>query len=268
MVNWIQYLQDLGLQYAPKVAGAIITLVLGLWIASLVASFAERQMKKRKVDASLRKFLRSLLSIGLKVLVVITAISVQGIEMTSFIAIIATAGLAVGFALQGSLANFAGGVLIILFKPFKVDDYIEAQGYGGTVSEIQIFNTILKTPDNKTVIIPNGGLANGSVVNYSTEPTRRVDMTFGISYGSDLKKAKKILTDMVAKDERVLKEPEPKVLVSGLADNSVNLAVRAWSKKEDYWDIFFEAQQKVKEEFDKAGIEIPFPQVQIHNTSR
>lgn len=264
-MDWIQYGQDMALQYAPKLAGAIVTLILGLWIASLIASFAERQMKKRRVDASLRKFLRSLLGITLKVLVVITAISVLGVEMTSFIAIIAAAGLAVGFALQGSLANFAGGVLIILFKPFKVDDYIEAQGYGGTVSEIQIFNTILKTPDNKTVIIPNGGLANGSVVNYSTESTRRVDMTFGISYGSDMKKAKKILTEMVEKDSRVLEDPAPQVLVSSLGDNAVNLTVRAWSKREDYWDIFFEMQQNVKEKFDKAGIEIPFPQVQIHS---
>ena len=259
------YVQDIAMQWAPKLAGAIITLILGFWAISIISSVVEKQMRKRKVDLSLRRFLKSLLGITLKVLLLITVISMLGVQMTSFVALIAAAGLAVGFAMQGSLANFAGGVLILLFKPFKVDDYIEAQGYGGTVHEIQIISTILKTPDNKTVIIPNGQLANGSVVNYSTEPTRRVDMTFGISYESDLKKAKDILSKLVKKDKRILKEPETQIIVSSLGDSSVNLTVRAWSGRDDYWDIFFEMQQKVKEEFDKAKIEIPYPQVKVHN---
>ena len=167
-------------------------------------------------------------------------------------------------ALQGSLSNFAGGVLILLFKPFEVENYIEAQGHGGTVKSIQIFSTTLLTPDNKTIIIPNGELSNGSIINYSKQPTRRVDFIFGIGYGDDIQKAKKILSDIVDKDKRILDSPEPAIKVAELADSSVNLAVRVWCKTSDYWDVFFDMQENVKQTFDKKGISIPFPQMEMH----
>jgi small conductance mechanosensitive channel len=187
-----------------------------------------------------------------------------GIATTSFVAILGAAGLAIGLALQGSLANFAGGVLILLFKPFKVGDYIEAQGYSGTVNEIQIFNTILKSLDNKTIIIPNGNLSNDCITNYSTEPLRRVDFVFGIGYEDDIKKAKEVLLTIIKSDSRVLKEPEPFVSIGELGDSSVNFTVRVWCNKEAYWDVYFDMFEKVKLEFDKQGISIPFPQRDVH----
>jgi small conductance mechanosensitive channel len=217
-----------------------------------------KALDRSKVDESLKKFLSNLFGVVLKILLLISVASMVGIETTSFVAIMGAAGLSVGLALQGSLANFAGGVLILLFKPFKVGEVIDAQGYIGSVSEIQIFNTILKTPDNKTIIIPNGGLSSGSITNFSTEATRRVDMTFGIGYGDDIKKAKDLLNLMIKNDSRVLTEPAPMIVVSELADSSV------WVNSADYWGLFFDMQEKVKLEFDKHGISIPFPQQDIH----
>ena len=187
-----------------------------------------------------------------------------GIETTSFVAIIGAAGLAVGLALQGSLANFAGGVLILLFKPFKVGDVVETQGYLGKVHEIRIFNTVMKTFDNKTIIIPNGAVSGSSIVNFSTEPQRRVDMTFGIGYGDDIKKAKQILQNLVDADSRILKEPAPQIALSELGDSSVNFVVRVWCEAAEYWNIYFEMQEKVKMTFDQEGISIPFPQRDVH----
>ena len=184
--------------------------------------------------------------------------------MTSFIAVLGAAGLAVGLALQGSLQNFAGGVLILFFKPYKIGDFVDAAGYMGTVKEIQIFNTILKTPDNKTIIIPNGILSNASLTNFSTEPTRRVDMTFGIGYSDDILKAKSVLESLLKSDNRILNDPAYMIVVSELADSSVNLVVRAWCNSADYWGIYFSMQEKVKLEFDKQGISIPFPQRDVH----
>lgn len=201
-------------------------------------------------------------------MLVISVVTILGISTTSFVAIIGAAGLAVGLALQGGLANFAGGVLILIFKPFKVGDVLEAQGYTGKVHEIQVFNTILKTPDNKTIIIPNGGLSNGSMVNYSTEPTRRVDMTFGIGYSDDIAKAKSVLQKLIDSDSRILKDPAPMIVVSELADSSVNFAVRTWCNAADYWGIFFDMQEKVKLEFDKENISIPYPQTDVHVISQ
>lgn len=223
-----------------------------------------RSMTKKDVEPSLRQFLKSLLSMLLKVLLFIAVISMLGIEMTSFVAILAAAGFAVGMALSGTLQNFAGGVMIILFKPFKVGDFIEAQGYTGTVKEIQIFNTILKTPDNKTIIIPNGGLSTGSLTNFSTEPQRRVDFTFGIGYEDDIDKARNIIMGLIAKDERILKDPAPFVAVSELADSSVNFVVRVWANAADYWGIYFDMTENVKKAFDKEGISIPYPQTDVH----
>lgn len=248
----------------PNLLLAIVVLIIGLWIIKLITKASAKAMDRATIDDSLKRFLSSLIGIGLKILLLISIASMLGIATTSFVAVLGAAGLAVGLALQGSLANFAGGVLIILFKPYKVGDFIDAQGHMGSVDSIQIFNTILKTPDNKTIIIPNGSISNGSITNFSTEERRRVDMTFGIGYGDDIKKAKQILTDLTKQDERILSDPEPMIVVSELADSSVNFTVRAWGKTSDYWGIYFDMQEKVKLEFDKQGVSIPFPQTDVH----
>ncbi len=250
--------------YGPKIVYAIITLIIGLWIVKAITNGVSKVMEKKDVDASLRPFLKSLISTILKIMVVITVMTMLGIEMTSFIAILGAAGFAIGMALSGTLQNFAGGVMILIFKPFKVGDFVEAQGYAGVIKEIQIFNTIMTTGDNKTIIIPNGGLSNGSMTNYSTQATRRVDMTFGIGYGDDIKKAKEVLTSIMAADDRILKDPSAFVAVSELADSSVNFVVRAWVNSADYWGVFFDMQETVKITFDKEGLSIPFPQRDIH----
>lgn len=255
---------ELIMMYAPKLLLAILTLLIGLWIIKLIVKGLEKAMARGKVDISLQKFLTSLLSILLKILLLISVASMVGIATTSFVAILGAAGLAVGLALQGSLANFAGGVLILLFKPFKVGDVIDAQGYVGKVHTIQVFNTILKTPDNKTIIIPNGPLSNGSITNFSTEEKRRVDMTFGIGYEDDIHKAKEILQRLANNDPRVLDDPEPQVVLSELGDSSVNFAMRVWCNAADYWGIYFEMHEKVKLAFDENGISIPYPQTDVH----
>jgi small conductance mechanosensitive channel len=239
-------------------------LILGFWIIKIVLKGMEKAMVKANTDESLRKFFHSLVGVLLKIILLISVASMVGIATTSFVAILGAAGLAVGLALQGSLANFAGGVLILFFKPFKVGDVVDAQGYLGKVHSIQIFNTILKTFDNKTVIIPNGAISGGSLTNFSTESTRRVDMTFGIGYGDDILKAKKVLHKLVEEDNRILKDPAPTIVVSELGDSSVNFIVRVWSAAADYWNIFFEMQEKVKLTFDREGISIPFPQRDVH----
>lgn len=250
--------------YGPKLILAIVTLIIGLWVIKLFMKSIGKTMEPMEIDVSLQKFLVSLFGVLLKILLVISVVSMIGVQTTSFIAILGATALAVGLALQGSLANFAGGVLILLFKPFKVGDVIDAQGYLGTVNDIKILNTVLITPDNKMVVIPNGTLSNNSITNFSTEPTRRVDMTFGIGYSDDLKKAKEILNNVVNSDSRVLKDPKPMVVVSELADSSVNFAVRVWCNNADYWGVFFDTQEKVKLEFDNQGISIPFPQRDVH----
>lgn len=265
----LDQLSPLIVTYGTKLIGAILVLLIGTWIIKVLVRTFSKVMDKRDIDASLKPFLKSIVSVLLRVLLVISVLGMLGIEMTSFIAIIGAAGLAIGMALSGTLQNFAGGVMILLFKPFKVGDYIEAQGFAGTVNQIQIFNTILKTPDNKTIIIPNGGLSTSAMTNYSTEATRRVDWTIGIGYGDDAAKAESVIRRLLAEDERILKEPDVFVAVSALADSSVNFAVRAWVKAEDYWGVFFDMNRKVYEVFDKEGLNIPFPQmdVHIHNTT-
>lgn len=256
----IRYLMD----YGPKFLLAILTLIVGLWLIKIFSKSIATAMDKANLELSLKKFLLSLISILLKVLLVISVVTMLGVEMTSFIALLGAAGLAFGLALQGSLANFAGGVLILLFKPFKVGDFIDAQGFMGTVHAIQVFNTILKTPDNKTIFIPNGNLSNGSLINFSTEETRRVDFVFGIGYGDDLIKAKNILNDLIKKETRILENPDPVVVVSELGDSSVNLTMRAWVKASDYWSVYFDMQEHVKLTFDAQNISIPFPQRDVH----
>ncbi|MDE5420244.1 mechanosensitive ion channel [Labilibaculum sp. DW002] len=257
-------LVNMAMEYAPKLLLAIVTLLVGLWIIKIICKGIGRLMESRNVDATLRPFFMSMLTILLKVMLFITVVGMVGVEMTSFIAILAAAGLAVGMALSGTLQNFAGGVMILIFKPFKVGDVLEAQGYLGVVQEIQLFNTILLSLDNKTIIIPNGGLSTGSMVNYSTQPTRRVDMTFGIGYTDDIDKAKGILDGLLANHESVLKDPAHFIAVSELADSSVNFTVRAWVNAADYWTVFFFMQETVKKEFDKNNIGIPFPQRDVH----
>ncbi len=251
-------------QWGLNLLLALVTLVIGLWIIKMIMSGIKKAMEKRDVDATLRPFLISILGIVLKIMLLISVISMVGIEMTSFVAILAAAGLAVGMALSGTLQNFAGGVMIMIFKPFKVGDFISAQGFTGGVKEIQIFNTILKTPDNKTIIIPNGGLSTGAMTNFSTEPQRRVDFTFGIGYSDDIDKAKSVINGLIAADERILKDPAPFIAVSELADSSVNFAVRVWAEATNYWGIFFDMTESVKKAFDKEGISIPFPQTDVH----
>jgi len=255
---------ELIMSYGPKLILAIIVLLIGLWIIKVVVRALRKAMEKGGMDISLQGFLGSLVSILLKALLFISVASMVGIATTSFVAILGALGLAIGLALQGSLANFAGGVLILLFKPFKVGDFINAQDHAGTVDAIKIFFTTLKTPDNKTIVIPNGALSNSAIVNFSTEAQRRVDMTFGIGYSDDVRKAKSVLKRLVDSDPRILKEPEPAILVSELADSAVNFSVRVWCKAEDYWGVYFDMHEKVKLEFDKENISIPFPQQDIH----
>ena len=256
---------ELAMTYLPKLALAIVTLIIGLWIVKAIVGAIGRTMENRGVDPSLQPFLRNLISTLLKIMLVISVAGMIGIQMTSFIAILGAAGLAVGMALSGTLQNFAGGVMILIFKPFKVGDFVEAQGFAGVIKEIQIFNTIMKTGDNKTVIIPNAPLSSGAMVNYSTEPQRRVDMTFGIGYGDDIDQAKSVIKRLIDADSRILKDPASMVAVKELADSSVNFVVRVWVKAADYWGVFFDMQETVKKEFDKENISIPYPQMDVHS---
>ncbi|HKI89091.1 MAG TPA: mechanosensitive ion channel domain-containing protein [Draconibacterium sp.] len=259
-----QTIYDVIVTYGPKLIGAIITLLIGWWIIKIIQKTLRKAFEKRKMEPSLRGFLNSMIGILLKILLLVSVIGMMGVQMTSFIAILGAAGLAVGMALSGTLQNFAGGVMILLFKPFKVGDFIQAQGHMGSVNEIQIFNTILKTPDNKTIIIPNGGLSNSSMVNFSSEPQRRVDFTFGIAYGDDVDKAKEVITRLINEDSRILQDPAPFIAVSELADSSVNLIVRVWAEAANYWGVFFDLTEKVYKTFDKEGLNIPFPQMDVH----
>ncbi len=255
---------ELSLIYGSKLVAAIAVWIIGGWIIKAVMSTFRHMLEKGNTDPTLKPLLLSLGGILLKVALVISVLGMMGIEMTSFVAILAAAGLAVGLALSGTLQNFAGGAMILIFKPFKVGDVVEAQGHIGSVSEIQIFNTILKTPDNKTIIIPNGGLSTGSMVNFSTEAQRRVDWTIGIGYGDDLDKAKQIIKKLCDEDSRILKDPEVFIAVSELADSSVNFAVRAWVNAADYWGVYFEMNEKVYKTFDGEGLNIPYPQMDVH----
>ncbi len=258
-------LYELILSYGPKLIGALVTLIIGMWAISIIRGILRRGFEKSNMEPSLRGFLNSLIGILLKIMLWISVIGMMGVAMTSFIAILGAAGLAVGMALSGTLQNFAGGVMILIFKPFKTGDFIEAQGHAGIVNEIQIFNTILKSPDNKTIIIPNAGLSTGSMVNFSSEAKRRVDLVFGIGYGDDVDKAKKVLRELIKADERIINDPaEPFIAVSKLADSSVNLVVRVWAEAANYWGIYFDLTEKVYKTFDKEGLNIPFPQMDVH----
>ena len=260
----LEKITDIAVEYGPKLIGAILVLIIGSWIIKIIMKSFSKILDKRNIDDSLKPFLRSIFGILLRIMLIISVLGMVGIQMTSFIAILGAAGLAVGMALSGTLQNFAGGVMILLFKPFRVGDFIDAQGYTGTVKEIQIFNTILTSLDNKTIIIPNGGLSNSSLTNYSVEPLRRVDWTFGIGYGDSIKTARTVISKLAADDTRILKDPELFIGLAELGDSSVNFAVRAWVKAEDYWDVFFDMNEKVYNTFDKEGLNIPYPQMDVH----
>ncbi|HAW21195.1 MAG TPA: mechanosensitive ion channel protein MscS [Flavobacteriales bacterium] len=251
-------------EYGIKLIGAVAALLIGLWIIKILVGFLKRMMIKRNLDASLIPFLSSIIGIILKAALFISVAGMIGIEMTSFVAILGAAGLAVGLVLQGTLQNFAGGVMLLLFKPFKVGDVLSAQGFTGSVKEIQIFNTIMATPDNRIIIIPNGGLANSAMTNFSTMDTRRVDFSFGIGYDDDFEKAKSLIRSLIDADSRILKDPEPFVRVGELADSSVNITTRVWVNAADYWAVHFDLIENVKKTFDKEKVSFPYPQMDVH----
>ncbi|EKF73581.1 small-conductance mechanosensitive channel [Alcanivorax hongdengensis A-11-3] len=249
--------------YAWNIVAALVIFIVGKWIVGRLANWSSRMLDKR-VDATVAKFLGNIIHIILFAFVVIAALDQLGVETTSLVAILGAAGLAVGLALKDSLGNFAAGVMLILFKPFRVGQYVEAGGTAGTVKEIRIFATIFGTPDNKVVTVPNGSIMSGNIVNYSEMPTRRVDMVFGVGYDADLSLVKKTLQDILANDERVLKDPAPTIVVGELADSSVNFLCRPWVNSADYWGVFWDTTETVKRRFDEAGISIPFPQMDVH----
>ena len=255
---------DLGISVGSKILLAIVVFLVGRWIVRRLNKLLAKILEKRHVEASLSTFVKSLVNITLTLLLIIVVIGVLGIETSSFIALFASAGVAIGMALSGTLQNFAGGVMILLFKPFKVGDTIEAQGQTGTVREIQIFNTILATPDNKIIIIPNGGLSTGLMKNYSKEATRRVDWEFGIAYGDDYTKAKAVIARLLDADGRVLNDPAYFIALTSLGESSVNIVVRAWVNAGDYWGVYFDMNEKVYKTFAEENLNIPFPQLDVH----
>lgn len=264
VTKYWDYFTKVLMEYSPRLISAIIILVIGLAAIRLIKKLIMTIMTKREMEPTLSKFLADILIWTLKILLFVTVISRLGVENSSFVAIIGAAGLAIGLSLQGSLSNFAGGVLIIMFKPFKVGDFIEAQDVSGTVKQIQIFVTQLATVDNQIIFVPNGALSNGTIINYSYATTRRANLTIGISYGSNIKRAKEIAVEVMANHPAVLKDPAPMVLVSDLADSSINLAVRPWSKLEDFFEMRSDILEQIKLKFDENGIEIPFPQRDVH----
>lgn len=267
MASLLEYkdlIVELGLTYVPKVLLSLFTLVTGLWLISQARNMLGRLMAARGVDATLAPFIGSLLGWFLKVVLFISAASMVGIQTTSLVAVLGAAGLAVGLALQGSLSNFAGGVLLLLFRPYKVGDLVEAQGTLGVVQELQIFTTTLLTPGNLTVVVPNGPMSNGTITNYTVAGKMRVDLSIGISYGSNIEQAREVLLAEIAAIPGVLSEPAPLVAVQGLDDSAVNLAVRPYCKPDNYWDVYFTSLERCKLALDKAGITIPFPQRDVH----
>ncbi len=264
MDNIVERIVEFAALYGLRVIGAIVIFVIGRWVAKLVRQVVERMLTKGNVDTTLVKFAGNLTYGLLIVVVVLAALNQVGVQTTSFIAIIGAAGLAIAFALQGSLANFAAGIMLIVFRPFAVGNFVQAGGEMGIVEEITLFTTQMRSPDNKVIIVPNSNITGGNIVNFSAKETRRVDLTIGVSYSDDLQKVKAVLADILAKDERILKDPEPTIGVVALADSSIDFAVRPWVNATDYWGVYFDTLQTVKERFDAEGIQIPFPQRDIH----
>lgn len=262
--NYVNLLLEKIVAYLPNIIGAILAVIIGLWLIKFITKKVRHIMEKREVDPAIRGFTVNILNVGLKILLFIIVITKLGVETTSFAAILAAAGLAVGLALQGSLSNFAGGVLIILLKPFRIGDWIEAQGVSGSVEEISLFYTHIITFNNQRAVIPNGELSNNKVINYSSEDRRKDAITVGISYDSDIKTARNVLMNIMEKDERIDKDPAPQVFVAELADSSVNLSVRFWAKRDVFWGAHFDFMENSKIELEAAGVSLPFPQRDVN----
>jgi len=263
-MDYIKIANDIIADYGPKVIGAILTLIIGFWVISRVVNIARKIMDKRDVDASLKPFFMSLLSIALKVMLLLSVAGMFGIQTTSFIAIFSAMAFAIGMALQGNLGHFASGVMLLLFKPFKVGDLVDVQGNIGVVEAITLFNTTLLTPENKKIFLPNGFVTGGPITNISGQGEIAVFLTFGIGYDDDIDNARSIIQQVVNNCPHVLKEKEVGIFVSELADSSVNFAVRPWCKSEHYWDVYFYMHENIKKEFDLASIGIPYPQMDVH----
>ncbi|MGB3750409.1 MAG: mechanosensitive ion channel domain-containing protein [Arcobacteraceae bacterium] len=250
--------------YALNFAMAIVIFIVGRFVAKILTNLFKKILDRSEIDETLKIFLGNVIYGLLLIVVVLAALNKLGVETTSFVAILAALGLAVGLAFQSTLSNISAGVMIIIFRPISIGDFVEAGGVAGTIEEINLFNTVLKTPDNKVIIVANSNIIGGNIINYSKKDTRRVDFVFGIGYDDDLKLAKETLTDIVTQDSRVLQDPAPFVAVKELADSSVNFVVRVWVKSPDYWGVNFDTIEKVKLTFDKKGISIPYPQMDIH----
>lgn len=257
LINW-------GVETGGRIIGAVLIFIIGRLLISFLNKMVARLLVKRKVELSIQSFVRSLINILLTVLLIVAVIGKLGVETTSFAALLASAGVAVGMALSGNLQNFAGGLIVLLFRPFKVGDFIDSQGVSGTVREIQIFHTILTTPDNKVIYIPNGALSSGTVTNYSREDTRRVEWVIGVEYGENFDKVESTVCRMLAEDGRILTTPAPFVALHALADSSVNVIIRVWVKSADYWDVYFDMNKNIYSVFNQEGIGFPFPQLTVH----
>lgn len=264
MENVLENLKLFVAEYGMKVIGALLILIIGMWAAKMIRKGVVKLMEKHGVDPTLVSFLAPMIHVVMQIFVIVAALAKLNINTTSFVAILGAAGLAVGLALQGSLANFAAGVLLIVFRPFRVGDFVEAGGAMGAVSEISVFTTILNTPDNKKTIVPNAQVMGGNIINYSANETRRVDLTAGISYADDIDKARAAIQAVLAEVNGILETPAPDVFVSEMADSSVNFAVRPWCKPADYWAVYFGVTEAIKKKFDAEGISIPFPQQDVH----
>lgn len=262
--KWLTNNSELLIQYGVNIISAVLILFIGNIIVKAIANSVAKVLKKKKMDKAVVEFIHALIRYLLFIIVLIAALGRLGVQTASVVAVIGAAGLAVGLALQGSLSNFAAGVLIVAFRPFKSGDYVEIGGVAGSVDSIQIFQTVLTTPDNKMVVVPNGGVIGSPIVNYSKHDTRRIDHVIGVSYTADLKKTKEVITKILEADDRILKEPGITVGVVALADSSVNFVVRPWCRTADYWAVYFDTLQAIKEGLDKEGIEIPFPQMDVH----
>lgn len=259
-----QIFNDYIMPWGINIVMALVIFIVGRWVVNIINNLVQKLMKRADMDEILISFLSSIMRTVLLLFVVVAALDQVGVNTTSFIALLGAAGLAIGLSLQGSLQNFASGVMLIVFRPFKKGDFVEVAGTSGVVSEIGIFTTTMTTPDNKLIIVPNGAIYGGTITNYSAKDTRRIDMVFGIGYGDDIHKAKQILGDIIAADERVLQDPEPTIALGELGDSSVNFLVRPWVNSGDYWAVMWDTNEKVKDTFDANGISIPFPQMDIH----
>ena len=260
LVSLIEHASQLGL----TILKALIVFLVGRLVINLLNKLVRRILSKRDIDPSVKTFVASLVNVSLTILLIISVVGALGVQTASFAALLASAGVAIGMALSGNLSNFAGGLIILLFKPYKVGDYIEALNEGGTVREIQMFHTVLQTPDNKIIYIPNGSLSSGVVVNYSREETRRVDWVFGVEYDTDFERVKQMVESVLARDARILADPAPSIALKELADSSVNVVVRVWVKSADYWGVYFDINKEIYATFNKEGIGFPFPQLTVH----